>query len=147
MIRIATLAVLLACGTSHPQPAPAAAPPPPAETDRLRVRAAPDHDLPIDATFDQEARGGRPTWTPPPAVVARIRFTLESLAPSARRCFAGRETRAVDVRLVVTAGGRAGDVVVESADPRPRECLTGVLRRARFPVGRRAWRVDYVFRP
>jgi len=147
MIRISTLALLLACGTTRPQPAPTAAPPAPAETDRLEVRSAPDDDLPIDATFDQEARGARPTWTPPPATVARIRFTLESLAPSARRCFAGRETRAVYVRLVVTAGGRADDVVVESADPRPRDCLTGVLRRARFPVARRAWRVDYVFRP
>jgi hypothetical protein len=151
MIRVSTLALLLACRTTHsdapPAPSPVAQPPQPAGTDGLRVRAAPDHDQPIDATVDQEMRGGRPSWTAPPALVAGIRVTLESLAPAARRCFAAVLAPTVGVRLVVSEHGRADDVIVESENPRPRDCLADAIRRARFPASHRPWRVEYIFRP
>ncbi len=151
MIRISTLAVLLACGTTRHAASPSAAPtaparPQPAESDGLQVRSAED-DHPIDATFDQESRGGNPIWTPPPEVVARIRFAVDSLAPSVRRCFAGRNAPVAAVRLIVTRGGRADEVVVESEDPELRACLTGVMHRARFPILRRDWRVNFIVRP
>jgi hypothetical protein len=113
----------------------------------LGIRAAPTRvDAPIDATFDQEARGGRPTWTPPPAVAGGIRVTLESLAPEARRCFSPVLAPGVAVTLTVRADGRAAGVIVETEDTRARDCLESTIRRAVFPNSRRAWRVDYLFR-
>ncbi|HEU5060897.1 MAG TPA: hypothetical protein VFU21_30410, partial [Kofleriaceae bacterium] len=107
--------------------------------------AATRGDAPIDATFDQEARGGRPTWTPHPRVAGGIRVSLESLAPEARRCFAAVLEPGVAVTLTVRADGRATDVVVETTDGRARDCLAAAIRRAVFPISSRAWRVDYLF--
>lgn len=142
--------IVLAAGCAGP-PRPAASQPAPlsgrpAERADLRIRAAPTRDdAPIDATFDQEARGGRPTWTPPPGVAGGIRVSLESLAPEARRCFAAVPAPGVAVTMTVGADGRATDVIVETADTRAGDCLASAIRRAVFPISRRAWRVDYLF--
>ncbi len=146
----AWLIVLAAGCAAPPRPAsPGSAPSSGRAVERadLRIRAAPTRDdAPIDATFDQEARGGRPTWTPPPAVAGGIRVTLESLAPEARRCFSPVLAPGVAVTLTVRADGRAAGVIVETEDTRARDCLESTIRRAVFPNSRRAWRVDYLFR-
>lgn len=114
----------------------------------LRVRAAPVGDRLIDATFDMETRGGRPTWTPPAAIEGGIRLTMQSLVPLARRCLADEVTTNLPVRFTVSPTGRASDVRVESAYGPARRCLARAIRGAVFPLsGRgRSWRVLYVFR-
>jgi hypothetical protein len=93
MMRASLLVLAVGCA-AHARPTrPRPAPPPAPAAGRadLRIRAAPNRgDAPIDATFDQEARGGRPTWTPHPRVAGGIRVSLESPAPEARRSRAWR---------------------------------------------------------
>jgi len=113
----------------------------------VHIRAAAGRESLIDATFDQEARGARPVWTPPPAVEGGIGVSLDSLEADARRCFAGALAPTVDVTFTVTAAGRAADILVESRYPTGRACLAAAIRDAVFPLSARAWRVAYVFRP
>ena len=143
----ALLALLAACRQEARPPArPVESPPAAREPPQLRVRAAPARDDTVDATFDQEARGARPVWLPPPDVWGAIDVTLDSLTPAARRCFAHDPVSAVDVRLTLAADGRASDVVVETLDARARDCLADSIRGAAFPPSRRAWRIHFIFR-
>jgi hypothetical protein len=149
--RAVLLFLLVGCGrAAHPA---AQRSPPAASTTRPVIPARPPairatgaSDGLIDATFDLEARGGRPTWSPPPAVAGGIRITLESLGADARLCFAGSLDRAVRVAFTVTPDGRASDVFVESDRQRARDCVAGALRRAVFPLSRRGWRIAHAFR-
>ena len=143
----------LLAGCSHPAPPATAALPvaarvmiAPALSRSAAIHGTAGSDRLIDATFDQEARGGRPTWSAPPAVSGGIRITLDALAPEARLCFAGALEPAIDVTFTLTPGGRASDVLVESAHASRRDCLVRALERAVFPVCRRPWRVAHAFR-
>ena len=146
---LVVLAIAVGCGsTATPSRSRSAGAPasPHGNGSRFRIRAAPArHADPIDATADQEARGGRPSWTPPPEVAGAIRVTLEALTPDARRCFTGTETNSIAIRFTVSAAGRASAVVVESPRARAASCFADAIRQADFPSSRRAWLVQYLF--
>jgi hypothetical protein len=107
----------------------------------------------VDATFDQELRGGRPAWLVEPPQFRATEKMLLAARSDVAGCFARLVREAagpveVAVRFEVDFGGTATGIVVESVDARARTCLRARLRRVRFPDPRPGHRfaVRYVLR-